>query len=1423
MSDVESAPEDQRTFWSTVPKFILVPIGVLVFIVVVGPVSHYRGALYGVGACAFLLALVVFYGPERSRRYVDLAIALIALTPSLVYAIIADNQEGAADDARAEAIVRNQIEVEETLRGNDLRNLTISNLSLADKSIVDARVSGSSISGVDLQDSRILRLDGHDSDSEPLEMSNAIVANTEVRMSDLSFSTLRDFRAISNPNPASRVPIDLSGTNMAQSNLYGWDTPGANLSNVNGRHTTVKDMNLRRGVIVESDFEGATLDNVDLSHAILTGTSLRDVKITGDSSLGGADLTRADTQNLLIDEGVDTTGVIMTEEQVAKLNPESTQPATPHTSSASFTPRDGRVPQAIGLNGVDLIFGPEDVVPGQDFSGSDLRSSIFHDVDLTSANFHNADLAGAQFINARLDSVQFNSARLVQTTFVNTQSCNNVSVGGSNLRFVRMDEAFVNCLGGAAIGDVVADRVTIDRLTSIATSLNPFDLDSSTVSGEFSSLNLSREDLRFRDFSDLTLRDTILTGAKLSGSNFRNVTFVAAQIQDVLAREVTIDNVQFDSSYLVWSDFSDAELDGLHVSYSNVGHTTWTGSTFVNSTFTDTQLQGINLNGADAGGLTVVGSSPPSYFFSNRWTTLPIGLDAVDLTAVDGVQGVSAGFTELGQHFAITDSKIDLHPLAGVSPQVSIDRSTVSLEGDVRFDSLDVVESRIPNVGTDVVVDTVSATRSDIRGFSISTFGKNVALSDVIVSEDVYSNLRTRAVSGRYWSAESVLIGADLHSIVQVGAVWQGGLKCVDCNLSGADFRAAQIPRSVLAWSDLSWLSGDGLRAAQSDLSRSRLYYADLRGANLEGASLVGADLRGADLRGANLRNADLRDADLRGALIEGALVRDANFNGATGDAALVVKGDAGPVNLRLANMDPESVSRLHSLVGVPLDATGLTTGVVCAVRDVQPQWDSALLRDLRISGSNLTGGSASNSWSQGLNIGWSSIRDFDFSESWLTGSRFRFSSLKDVDFSHSDLTNSVFQNVVLQNVDFTDAKLGGATFDNVLLLSPKGQSAQKLLGSPEVTSDPSVFFERLCAYGCAMNLSGIEISNLDASGLNLDLSYSVLRDFRCTDCKFSTVRLDNADLRNAVFDGTSSFSEFASFFGADLRGTRLQGIDCESCLFDSAVTNAETRVDSRADISEAVAEEAVWSGGLRTVLGSASLIENLGGSLASCADESARVHSASVTQALTRASRIAGGCFDTLEFEGGDLTYSRWDGLDGRLLVMRSVRMQAAWLGGVALTRASLVGSDVSRSTWSDNSITSLRLDEVRMQDFELRSTHVVRAEISNVDASRMKFFGSVIDSFNLTDVSLASADLSGGSFGSGSWIRVDLRDADLRGVDLSGILCIDCLFGGAEWDVDTRMPQGMSANNMPEMVRTSDGALTSTPAYRRAQWLFD
>ena len=86
---------------------------------------------------------------------------------------------------------------------------------------------------------------------------------------------------------------------------------------------------------------------------------------------------------------------------------------------------------------------------------------------------------------------------------------------------------------------------------------------------------------------------------------------------------------------------------------------------------------------------------------------------------------------------------------------------------------------------------------------------------------------------------------AELDKILDNHKLWlsSNGEKGEQANLSGANLRGA----------DLSWANLSEANLSEANLGRANLGWANLRGANLRGADLSWANLREADLRGADL------------------------------------------------------------------------------------------------------------------------------------------------------------------------------------------------------------------------------------------------------------------------------------------------------------------------------------------------------------------------------------------------------------------------------------------------------------------------------------------------------------------------------------------------------------------------------------------
>lgn len=100
---------------------------------------------------------------------------------------------------------------------------------------------------------------------------------------------------------------------------------------------------------------------------------------------------------------------------------------------------------------------------------------------------------------------------------------------------------------------------------------------------------------------------------------------------------------------------------------------------------------------------------------------------------------------------------------------------------------------------------------------------------------------------------------------------WENCIK-LELDLTAAHLRNANLRNTQLSGSRLTYADLQATDLSYADLQRTDLSYADLRAANFKGSDLQQADLSNSVLTGANLSFADLRGANLAGSDLENAL-----------------------------------------------------------------------------------------------------------------------------------------------------------------------------------------------------------------------------------------------------------------------------------------------------------------------------------------------------------------------------------------------------------------------------------------------------------------------------------------------------------------------------------------------------------------------
>ena len=118
---------------------------------------------------------------------------------------------------------------------------------------------------------------------------------------------------------------------------------------------------------------------------------------------------------------------------------------------------------------------------------------------------------------------------------------------------------------------------------------------------------------------------------------------------------------------------------------------------------------------------------------------------------------------------------------------------------------------------------------------------------------------------------------SDLHRTVLIWADLRGAqmwrTRNTGINLKEAQLQGADLSYAKLQGADLSYAKLQGAHLSYANLQGADLSYANLQGADLKGAQLPGADLSYAKLQGADLEGAQLQDADLEGAELQGTVL----------------------------------------------------------------------------------------------------------------------------------------------------------------------------------------------------------------------------------------------------------------------------------------------------------------------------------------------------------------------------------------------------------------------------------------------------------------------------------------------------------------------------------------------------------------------
>jgi uncharacterized protein YjbI with pentapeptide repeats len=235
------------------------------------------------------------------------------------------------------------------------------------------------------------------------------------------------------------------------------------------------------------------------------------------------------------------------------------------------------------------------------------------------------------------------------------------------------------------------------------------------------------------------------------------------------------------------------------------------------------------------------------------------------------------------------------------------------------------------------------------------------------------------------------------------GAQITGG-KAVKAQMAGADFTMARLKKTVFAQADLSATIWTQARATECDFEKAALRQAQGREANFKSCRFAAVDaaqsrfpkasfdecvLEGATLDGAALERATLTACQARGARFDGAhmqglrtlkgtTLRDANFNRAQLDRAVLQDTDLGHATLRETHMDQGFIKNCD-LTGTDAWHLVARTCDFTGSRIAQASWRGAnlmrarlrqvVLQDVDLTGANLHAADTRTATAQGVKL----------------------------------------------------------------------------------------------------------------------------------------------------------------------------------------------------------------------------------------------------------------------------------------------------------------------------------------------------------------------------------------------------------------------------------------------------------------------
>ena len=901
----------------------------------------------------------------------------------------------------------------------------------------------------------------------------------------------------------SGVPLtgaDLSGSVFTNSDFTNVDISGANLSRVTftgvvsggvtGGASTALVMPtgfvVRGGYILGAGVNliGANLaGSLDLTDVILTGANISGANFTG------ANLTRIVTGGLvnnaslatlpagyvfrsgfIVGPYVSLASATLTNVDLSGVSLLGTNMTSANISGASTILT--RVTSG-GITGLATATLPTGYVArngyiigaGVSASGAALSSMSFTSINMTDIDLSGATLTGATLTNATLTGANLTGANLT-----------NAITGGGIIGLVGVSNPatlpagyVARTVGGTATnGFIIGPRVSLQN---------------ATLTG---GIDLSGVALTSANFTGANLTGAILTNADISGAVFTNTTLTSVRSGGLTgAATATLKTgyvVRYTggggagtgSGFLIGAGVS---LAGADLSAVDMSGIVLTSTDFTGANLTNANLRNATLTTANLSGATVTGLLTGSI----------VGLTTATLPSAAYVArggGGSVGWI--------------------VGPGVRLVGANLS--------STDLTDISI--VGCDISGANFSgATITRLRSGGLVYGGASAATANVTLP-NATTSIRGASGNGYLVGPHVSLAGANFNGIDLSGAVFTGAdirdaiftTTTVLTNITTGELRNANTatfpatpPQSTAYFVRNGFIVGPGVRLLSADLSGITLTGYSIARANLTGANLTNAVFTDADISGANFTSATLTTVVSTGGGITGGNPATHGTIFPTIAAGAGAGAGGGVWGVRAGFLlGPTAIARSASL------ATSDLSGINLRGADLSgANFAGASFANNDVTSTNFTNAIFTGVSSQGLVVNTAAGASPTFagaSASYalrggfiagpavnLANANLSGVNLASLTLTSANFANANFTNAIITAADISGATFAGATFVGIRsgqIVSPSQAAAAAATAAVTLPTNFQLRGGFILGPGC--NLSGDDLTNVDASGTNL-------------------------------------------------------------------------------------------------------------------------------------------------------------------------------------------------------------------------------------------------------------------------------------------------------------------------------------------------